>query len=410
MKCKQCGTEFEGKFCPECGAKAEAESPVTPPAEEVPVTPPPVQEEPRQSQQVPPINVGKVAKKKKKKPFFLRWWFILLAVIVVGVIATSLGGGGDKIKWSEMELGNLISEPPSNKGTLYENSDEQLWVSLDDVSDAQYNDYLDDCIDKGFTVDAEKESYSYKAYNADGYLLDMSHIGDSLSITLEAPMELGSITWPTGIAGKMLPIPKSTTGKFQFEYDDNFCVYVGDTPKADYDEYVAACSEMGFTVDYDKGDTYYRAYNSDGYYLSVEYEGNNIMFVRIDAPSEDEPESAESNAPEETTEPEATEQPESSEPTNNDNTDGIDPDFKAAMDSYEAFMDEYCAFMKKYAESDGTDLGLLADYADYMTKYADFVADFEQWEDEEMNAAETAYYIEVQTRVNQKLLEVAGQQ
>ena len=31
MKCNQCGAEFEGKFCPECGAKAEAETPIATP-------------------------------------------------------------------------------------------------------------------------------------------------------------------------------------------------------------------------------------------------------------------------------------------------------------------------------------------------------------------------------------------
>lgn len=89
-----------------------------------------------------------------------------------------------------------------------------------------------------------------------------------------------------------------------------------------------------------------------------------------------------------------------------DNADkgGLDPDFKAAMDSYENFMDEYVAFMKKYKANPG-DLSILTDYADYMSKYADFVEDFEKWEDEEMNAAETAYYIEVQSRVSKKLLE-----
>ena len=77
------------------------------------------------------------------------------------------------------------------------------------------------------------------------------------------------------------------------------------------------------------------------------------------------------------------------------------------MDSYETFMDEYVAFMKRYAESDGTDLSILTDYADYMSKYVDFCENFEKWEDEDMNAAETAYYLEVQTRVTKKLLEVA---
>lgn len=87
--------------------------------------------------------------------------------------------------------------------------------------------------------------------------------------------------------------------------------------------------------------------------------------------------------------------------------DGMRPEFKQAMDSYEEFMNEYCEFMKKYAESDGTDVGLLADYASYMSKYADVVEDFEAWDDGEMSTAETAYYLDVQTRVSKKLLEVA---
>ena len=78
------------------------------------------------------------------------------------------------------------------------------------------------------------------------------------------------------------------------------------------------------------------------------------------------------------------------------------------MDSYESFMDEYVEFMKKYAASDGTDMDLLIDYADFMKKYADFSEDFAKWENEDMNAKEIAYYLDVQTRVNKKLLEVAA--
>lgn len=61
--------------------------------------------------------------------------------------------------------------------------------------------------------------------------------------------------------------------------------------------------------------------------------------------------------------------------------------------------------MKKYKENP-SNLELLAGYADYMSKYADFVKDFEKWEDEELNTAEMAYYIDVQARVSKKLLEV----
>ena len=77
------------------------------------------------------------------------------------------------------------------------------------------------------------------------------------------------------------------------------------------------------------------------------------------------------------------------------------------MDSYEAFIDEYVAFMKKYSDNPN-DVGLLADYTKYMSKYADMVEKFDKWESEDLNDAELAYYIDVQTRVNKKLLEVAN--
>ena len=85
----------------------------------------------------------------------------------------------------------------------------------------------------------------------------------------------------------------------------------------------------------------------------------------------------------------------------------ISPDFKAAMDSYEAFFDEYVTFMKKYAKSNGTDMNLLNDYTTYMSQYADTMTKFEALKDADMSTAEAAYYIEVQSRITKKLLEVA---
>lgn len=407
MKCSHCGAEYEGNFCPECGARAESQSPATPPPIQQPAA--------NRQNPVPPVggNVAAYQKPKKpKKPIYKKWWFYVIAAVALIAIISAISGGkgkGEKIEWSKIELRDQLPEPPSNRGTLFENSDEEFWVSLDGVSDDQYNDYLDACVDKGFTVDADKSSYSYKAYNADGYSLDMSHIGDGLSITLKAPMKFGSITWPSSTVGNMLPAPKSTTGKFSYEHDDSFFVYVSETSKADYDQYVADCSANGFNIDYDKGDTYYRADNADGYHISLKYEGNNIMAVEIKAsknsdagtsePAKTEP-STETTAPSESN---ATE----TKPNDTDLVDGMRKDFKDAMDSYEAFMDEYVAFMKKYSDNP-SDVGILADYTKYMSKYADMVEKFDKWESEDLNDAELAYYIDVQARVSKKLLDVAG--
>ncbi len=408
MKCNQCGTEFEGKFCPECGAKVAETETITPPPIPQPLaqTPPPPNEQ--------PASKKKAKSLKRKKPFFLRWWFILLAIIIIAAInrhfSDSPKSNDKKVEWSEIKLGNIIPAPPTDKGTLRENSDEKLRVSFSDVSDDEYNNYLDACKDKGFIIDADKTSYSYKAYNSDGYYLDI-HYATTLSIQLSTPMELGNITWPTGTAGQLLPAPKSTLGKFSFERDDGFYVYVGATSKADYQEYVTICSDKGFKIDYEKNDTYYRADNVDGWHISLCYEGGNIMSIRIDAPDKEE---NSNNSTEDGTlllTPEPTQPSAKDDDQDNDiqnNPIGLSPDFKTAMDSYEAFMDEYITFMQKYSQSEGSNLSLLNDYAKYLKKYTEFCDDFAKWEDEEMNAVETAYYIEVQLRVNKKLLEASG--
>lgn len=356
ISCKSCGKEIaaSAKACPECGAK-------------------------------------------NKKPIYKKWWiWAIIAVVAIAIIAGGGSGKGEKIIWNDILLGTMLPEPPANKGKIHENSTDGLWIKIHEISDKEFAEYVENCKGKGFTIEAESDSSSYDAYNAEGYKLSLSHYGGSeadLGIQLEVPMELSAIVWPSSEAGKQLPAPKSTIGQFSYEYDDNFFVYVGDTSREDYTEYVNACSEHGFNVDYSKGDGYYYADNSEGWHISLCYEGNSVMSININAP--DEKSSTNETDASETT----TEEPKS-------DTIGLDPEFKAAMDSYEGFMDEYVAFMEKY-KNNPSDLGLLADYTNYMSKYSDFVNDFEKWEDAEMNAAETAYYLEVQTRVSQKLIAVA---
>lgn len=84
--------------------------------------------------------------------------------------------------------------------------------------------------------------------------------------------------------------------------------------------------------------------------------------------------------------------------------DGIRPEFKEAMDSYEAFFDEYIAFMKKYDESSNA-ASMLTDYTNYMTKYADIMNKMSALQNSEMSTAESTYYIDVTARINKKLIE-----
>lgn len=88
-------------------------------------------------------------------------------------------------------------------------------------------------------------------------------------------------------------------------------------------------------------------------------------------------------------------------------SDGVSPEFKEAMDSYEAFFDEYVKFMKKFSESKDA-LSMMGDYTDYMTKYADIMEKMGGIDADNLSTAEYAYYIDVMARIEKRLLEAAG--
>lgn len=82
----------------------------------------------------------------------------------------------------------------------------------------------------------------------------------------------------------------------------------------------------------------------------------------------------------------------------------VDPELKAFLDSYEAFMDEYCEFMESY---DVNDMTMLIKYSELMTKYADFAEKADAYDSDTMSEVDSAYYLEVMLRINNKLAKVA---
>ncbi len=87
-------------------------------------------------------------------------------------------------------------------------------------------------------------------------------------------------------------------------------------------------------------------------------------------------------------------------------TNGIRPEFKEAMDSYEAFYTEYCELLKKYTENP-TDLTLLSKYGEMIAKAEEVDEAFEAWDEDDMTGEELNYYLEVNNRVLQKIADMA---
>ena len=356
----------------------------------------------------------------------------ILTLILTLCLVFSLGACGSKdntetIDWDDLILGEYLPILKSSKGNVVVNSEESLYISSIKISKDDYKSYLSECEAKGYTVDSEKNSYGYEAYNEQGFNLKLAYFESSeeMSINLEAPKKMEALRWPKNDMVGLLPKPKSSVGEITNDSSTFFTVYLGETSLDDFQDYVDACSENGFNIEYNKGDDYYYANHEKGFHLSLNYEGNNTMFIRLEKkntensettpeidvteeevtkPEEEvtKPEEEETTKPEEeTTKPEEAIKSEKTEEL----VDGMRPEFKEAMDTYESFMDEYVEFMKKY-KADPSNANLLADYAEYMSKYTDFVTKFEEWDKGEMNKSELKYYLEVSNRVTQKLLEV----
>ena len=89
-------------------------------------------------------------------------------------------------------------------------------------------------------------------------------------------------------------------------------------------------------------------------------------------------------------------------------TNGVSPDFKETMDSYENFFNDYIDFMKKYTDegSSANAFSMLADYSEFMAKYADMMNNMANIDTSTLSAADSAYYLEVTARIYQKLAEL----
>lgn len=348
---------------------------------------------------------------KNEEPFYKRKWFTLSIIIVpifiiflvtINSISSTKKYRENTFAWTDVELHECLPEPASNVGDIMINNNEEIYMDINVISKEEYNNYIDNCMSMGYTIDAENAGDNFTALNNENYKLslryyDFSDGRSTMNIKLEALEPLGTLIWPKSQIANLLPLPQSTVGRVSNDSADGCCIYIGETSIEDFKAYIDECMKKGFTVDYDRDDKNYHADDEYGNHLSLTYRGNNVMIIDID-------ESDYKNNDEETDTTDISTNENSNDTDNS--TDTIRPKFKKAMDSYEAFINDYCELMKKYAESDGNDMELLVDYLDFIGKIADVTKDFEAWNNKDLNAAEAAYYLKVQTRTNKKLMKI----
>lgn len=347
--------------------------------------------------------IGMQLLKHNKKSLY-RALAVLGLILIIPFFASTQIKLPEKLNWPSSGLAKNLPDPPAKYGTITADNNDLFDVDFEKMTADDYRNYINDCKDKGFTIDPDESGSSYSAYNDDGFklVIDYSDYNNEMAVSLDAPEETTEFTWPETDLSKLIPQPKSNFGNINFEHDDSISIDIGKTSESDYAEYVQTCIDSGFNVDYKKSDKFYNADDSYGNHLSLSYKGNQIMNINLQV--------ANSEA---ATDSDNTNTLDSSETTDSNTSDierssdidssSVTSELKDFLDSYEAFADEYIAFMQKYNESDDT-LSMLSDYNNMLSRYADFSQKIDSYNTDEMSAADAAYFLEVTSRIDQKLI------
>ncbi|WP_240951078.1 DUF6591 domain-containing protein [Bifidobacterium olomucense] len=207
--------------------------------------------------------------------------------------------------------------------------------------------------------------------------------------------------WPSSDLVAQLPKPQAVKGHINTESSSLFSISVCDTDATQYEAYVKSLQDKGFTVEYSKGEDAFTAKNEAGYrvHASVNEYNTDVMDVSIYPPQDSTSDSSTDGS----ANADSNSSTDSSTNSDADASAGTsDSDFKAAMDSYEKTMNDYVDFMNKY-DSEGQPASMLVDYTKWLKQYNDTMQKFDALNDGSLTDEELQYYIEVQTRVNEKL-------
>lgn len=190
--------------------------------------------------------------------------------------------GDENFEWPSHAFADLIPQQDGKTGTVETANEDTLKIILYDVSSSEVKSYISECESAGFTIDAEKKDTSFNGFNADGYELSISYNEmKAMSITINAPIQMTEISWPSSGPAKLIPKPSFSVGKISSDYDWAFSVYLGDMTIDDFNAYVDKCIDKGFEKDY-RSEHYFSADKGDDISLTVEYVGFNTIVIRID--------------------------------------------------------------------------------------------------------------------------------
>lgn len=126
-------------------------------------------------------------KKLKKR------WIVLIAIVAI-IIASRIKGyinetvvpNQQTYHWPTSALAKKLPKPKSDRGEVTTDSDTILSVDVRKTTQADFEDYIEQCREKGFTVDYGRSSTSYSAETEEKYELSLYYNEDTKTMDIQA--------------------------------------------------------------------------------------------------------------------------------------------------------------------------------------------------------------------------------
>ena len=192
-------------------------------------------------------------------------------------------------EWPNSGLSTYLPLPETEYGKIRTDNEDRFSIDLYKVTQEHFENYVKQCKAKGFTLHTTKTDSVFYSYNADKYSLNMIYDKDKqeLSLYLDVPEKMAEINWPSSTVAKQVPVPETLVGRIWSDTSDSFGVNIDNVNQSAFSAYVDACMKKGFTVDYAREDDFFKAFNKDGYELTIHLKVFNVMEIHVEIPSED---------------------------------------------------------------------------------------------------------------------------
>ena len=153
--------------------------------------------------------------KLEQKKLWLKWLVLAVAILFTALNIMSYSWGtktpttgqtpsstnqnsgdtAEQIDWKNIALSKVLPEPQSNMMELMYNGDDWLNVTVHDISENDFLEYVRWCKDDyGFTVDSDSFDGYFYAYNKDGYCVTLFYTETSKELSIDLSAPIGDVT------------------------------------------------------------------------------------------------------------------------------------------------------------------------------------------------------------------------